>query len=673
MQGLSPDIILTAGDLKTAVEYFLTQDAFAFDTEAAGPNRGVAHLNQLTWISLATNGRTIVVPFGHERGSRVIGHTLLPTAYKSGAKTGQTFNRKIPVYEDAPPQIERDEVFDILRPLFFSRDIVKVAHNASFDLASVTKYYGETPPGPYDDTILLAWLIDENRRRLGLKYVIKELYGYSYDDEEVGRRIEDYPFDKVALYSYQDARVCWFLYKRFLPQIALLGLEAVHDIETRLLPVLVDMRLTGAPVDVRRMLAEKINLRRDLDVVEGRIRKIVKNPEFNINSTRQKQIALFGPRHEGGQGLNPWKLTKTGQEKAGLWEFFLENGGEKPEEPSVHWYSTDDEVLRGFPKNALAREILAYQEISKVLGTYILGYLGDKEDPEKKPCRIYSDRIHADFVQYGTVTGRFSCREPNLQNIPRPSSDLGRIIRGLWLAEPGHKLVVADFGQIELVVLAHYLGEGKLYDGFWAGIDPHRITAAGVLNKRPEDVTGNERQYFGKTLGFATVYGAGIDKIASMAQVSEKRAREILKEHRRQFPEIYSYREFLLDQCRTAEPYPHIRTMSGRMRRLPEINSRDKGRRMSAERQCFNSLIQGSAADIQKLAMIYAHTDPLMGDTIKMLMTVHDEIVLSAPEESTGLAVDILTEAMTGKRLQSLVTVPLSADVKIVNRWSEAK
>lgn len=647
---ISPDIILSEERLQETVDYFLTKDAFVFDIEAAGAHRDVAHLNNLTWMSMATYGRAVVIPFGHPIGSNIIGTRKVPTEYKSGSKAGQTYNRNIPIYDEPPKQLDRGIVFDILRRLFFNRRITKIAHNSTFDLASVAKYFGEVPPGPYDDTIVLAWLTDENRMRLGLKYLIKEMYGYTYDDEEVGRCIEKYPFDKVALYSYQDSRMAWLMYRDLLPLIADMDLEQVHEIETALIPALVDMRLTGAHVDIEELERQKANLSVRLEEIRGRAWKAAGTP-FNLASVPQKQKLLFSPKPEG-QGLKPWKLTKSGAN------------------------STDDSVLKSYPNNLLARTILEFQETSKILGTYIIGYLGEynDKDPEKsKPCRIYDGNIHADFVQYGTVTGRFSCREPNLQNIPRPDTDLGKIIRGLWISRPGSKLIVADFGQIELVILAHYLGEGKLYDGFHAGIDPHRMTAAAVLGKRPEDVTKDERQYLGKTLGFAVVYGAGIEKIAAMADVPVKRAREILAEHRRQFPEIYTYRNYLLEKCRSAVPVPHIRTLSDRIRRIPHIVSPDEGMRMLAERQCFNSLIQGSAADIQKLAMIDVHNDPRRGDSIKMLMTVHDEIMLTAPDDKAELAADILREAMTGPKIQSLLTVPLKADVNIATRWSDAK
>lgn len=658
----SPNVILTPGRLKKAVDYFLAQPAFSFDVESMGEHRGTPHLNTLSWISLATHGMTIVVPFGHPIGTRVAGHNKVPQQYKTGAKTGQTYYRKVPFYEDPPEQMTPGEVFEILEPLFFSPVIIKIAHNATFDLASIAKYYGGRPPlPPFDDTIVNTWLCDENRHKFGLKYVIRDFFGVQYDDEEVGRCVEKHPFDTVAAYAYLDARYCWLLWQHLRPQLEELELGEVHEIEAQLIGVLTDMRLTGATVDVPRLESLKDELAIRLEEIKGRVYKAAGKP-FNINSNAQKQDLLYGPKSEGGQGLTPWKLTDGGRAKA------------KAGVPVTNRdYSTDDSVLVSFPGNKLARALSEYQETSKVLSTYVIGYLGDKDAPEKKPCRIFSDRIHADFVQYGTVSGRFSCREPNLQNIPRPDTELGKIIRGIWIAQRGYRLVVADFGQIELVVLAHYLGEGKLYEGFLAGVDPHRMTAAMVLGKTPDEVTSKERQNFGKSINFAVVYGAGLKKVASMAEVSEKEAKKFLNKHRQEFPEIYHYREYLLRKCRAQDP-PHIRTLSGRMRRLPNINSRDEGLRMYSERQAFNSLVQGSAADIQKVAMLNAYD--LIQRTLPeaaLTMCVHDELVMTCPESRAQEGEQLLREAMTGPSVQSMVDVPLTVDTHIVQRWAEAK
>lgn len=643
----SSAVILTEDRLREVVDYFLTQPAFAFDFESQGEHRGVCHLNDLTWLSMATRGTSVVIPFGHPIGSRIIGTHKERRQYGGdGPRAGVEYNATIIDWEPPPPQIPRENVFDIIRPLFFAENIVKSAHGAVFDIASSAKYFGEVMPGPYNDTVIQSWLLDENRKRHGLKYLTRELLGFYYDDEDVGKCIEKHPFDKVAYYSYCDAKYAWLLYQRFMPDIKRLQLDEVYELEMDVLNVLVGMRLAGSRVDVQRLeeLREELGVRREAKVQEvcelaGQV--------FNLNSPQQKQQVLFGSKREGGQGLKPWKMTDTGkkQQKAGL--------------ECTNW-STDDEVLESYPTNPVAVALREYQEVNKLLSTYVLAYLGN---PEKgKAPQVYDNRIHADFVQYGTSTRRFSCRDPNLQNIPRPDTELGKLIRGAWVADPGWKLIVGDYGQIELVIFAHY-APGSLREAFLAGADPHQWTA---------DKLSIERQ-LGKRLNFSMGYGAGERKVASILGVDLLTAKSILRDHRREFPEIYALKEDIIETCRSRSPVPYVRTLLGGMRRLPDINSKVDSLRYRAERQAVSAVIQGSAADLIKLAMVRADSHPMLGEFAHLTLTVHDEIVITAPEEEAENAAQVLHDAMLGPGIQKLIDVPLTADIKIVDRWAEAK
>lgn len=647
-------VILDEGQLREAVGYFRTQPAFVFDVEAQGDNRDVPHLSDLSWISLATKGTTIVVPFGHPIGDNIIGEERVEAVYGPKAqKAGQTYFRKVPVYESPPEQIDRGLVFRILDPLFADPNIIKVGHDVVYDLTSVSKYLGRVPSPPYDDTKIDFWLLNENRLRFGLKELTEEIYGHRYDYENIGKCVESFSFSTVAYYSYCDAKYTWLHYLRLIKEIEEQGLMGIHDMEMNLLNTMVGMRLVGARVDLDRLHSLSETLGKEAIEAEKAIyRAAGKKPgDFNVNSNKQKQQVLYVE-----QGLKPWKLTKGGLKKKKLGAPIL-----------ITDYSVDDEVLESYPDNPVAHALREYGDISKLLSTYVNGYLGDEE----KPSIIYDGHIHAGFMQYGTVTGRFSCRTPNLQNIPRPHTERGKLIRGIFIAEEGGKLVVADYGQIELVVLAHYVGEGKLYDGFMQGIDPHTMTAAMILDKAPEDVTKTERQDMGKTMNFAIVYGAGIYKVASMAHITPDEARRKLKKHAQMFPEIHDFRDSVIATARRREPTPYITTLFGRKRRIPELRSSVEGIRKGAERQLFNSLIQGGAADLLKLAMI--RVDSMIPPEIQLTLTVHDEIVLSAPDDMAQEAANILTEAMTGPKIQNHVRVPLLADVKIVNRWSDAK
>lgn len=592
---------------------------------------------------MATQGAAIVVPFGHPIGTTITGYHKEPRL----CTDGKTRNYTMPDYEPPPKQISKANVFEILRPLFFREDIMKSAHGAVYDVTASAKDFGEVIPGPLNCTVVQSWLLDENRRRHGLKYLTKDFYEFYYDDEEVGKCVEKYPFNKVAHYSYCDAVYAEILRERFTPQIHEQGLDRVYALEMDILNVLVGMRLAGAHVDVPRL----IELREELTIErEEREKRVFKAAgcEFNLNSPQQKQKILFGGKRQGGQGLTPWKLTDTGkkQKKAG---------------EEITGWSTDDEALESFPTNPVAVSLREYNEVHKLLSTYVLAYLGD---PAKgKEPQVYDDRIHADFVQYGTNTRRFSCRDPNLQNIPRPDTDLGKLIRGVWCADPGWKLIVGDYGQIELVIFAHFCGSGALYDGFWEGLDPHAVTAAKLEIERQ----------MGKTLNFSMSYGAGMYKVASMLGVDVDLAREILKAHRREFPEIYELKDYIVEVCRSRKPVPYVRTMLGGLRRLPDINSNNDGFRYRAERQAVSAVIQGSAADLIKLAMVRADSMLAAVPGAHLVLTVHDEIVLTAPEEHAKQAAEVLSTAMLGPGIQKLVKVPLTSDIKIVDRWSEAK
>jgi DNA polymerase I-like protein with 3'-5' exonuclease and polymerase domains len=643
-------IILTPEKLHEVLDHFMGQDAFVFDVETMGDNRGVPTQNRVVWLSLATTGLAVAIPFGHPNGD-----VLISRATKKLNKLTRKFEPIPPIYDAPPEQMSPAEVFEILRPLFFS-DKVKIAHNATFDLISIAKYYNEICPPPYGDTIVMQWLLDENMLSKKLKDLAIRYYGLDYDKEHVGKCIELWPFSKVGHYAYMDAKVEWLLYKKYLALIEKENLTSIFDLEMDVLGVLLDMGTIGAPVDETAMHKVIEEMDELLVEVEARIYTAA-GRRFNINATRQKQEVLYLPKREGGQGLKPWKLTDTGKKhkKAGEKLTYID-------------YSTDGDSLERFTSNPVVEALLEYQDISK-LKAYPQSYLGVPGD-KTRPRLIHEDRIFAEFVQYGTTTGRFSCRSPNLQNIPRPDTDLGRKIRSLFVAPPGHKLIVADYGQIELVIFAHFADKGLLYKGFIEGVDPHTMTAAGVLNKDPDDISGDERQFYGKTMNFVITFGAGPDKVADMLKVSLPEAKALLAKHQTAFPEIYRLKDHIVSTCRSRRP-AHVKTLLGRKRRLPTIHASDHGPRGYAERQAVSSVIQGSAADLNKLAMI--RTNNTLEDEMSLILTVHDELVVIVPDDRVEEGQAIVREAMLGEGIQKLLRVPLKADIKVVDRWAEAK
>ncbi|MDJ0463162.1 DNA polymerase [Streptomyces sp. H27-C3] len=662
-----PHVILNREDLADAVAYFKQHDAFTFDVETVGAFRGVPSQNQITWLSMATHGAAVAIPMGHPNGDVLISRATR----KKNRDTGK-FTPIPAVWDEPPPQLRPGQVFEALQPLLFGEQYRKIAHNAVFDLVSVAKYYdGQLPVPKYGCTLVGSWLLDENRLN-GLKPRVVDQYGHKYDTENVGRQVEIHSFSKVARYAVLDARYTWLLWKRMVPLLQAEGLSRAMSLELQVLETLLDMALTGAPVDLDALHALDATLTVEVARIIEEVYKAA-GQVFNINSTKQKADVLFGKKAAGGQGIKPSKLTKGGRTK--------KREGTKP---TIYDYSTDAEELKKHDNNKVCATLLEYQEVNKLLGTYVHGYLGD--EAEGKPSIIFNGRIYPTFKQYGTVSGRFSASEPNLQNVPAPSSPLGAAVRGLFVApqekvtvtqneesvELGWKLLIADYGQIELRVMAHFLGYGAWYDGFFAGIDAHTATASAVFGVRPDDVTKDQRND-SKTLAFATLFGAQAATVAKAMHSTVPQAQAFLDLQARKMPEVGKFQNWLIREALKHE-IPHIRTLVGRKRRLPDLASPVDWIREKAERQLLNSLIQGSAADLNKMAIIrMGHLCRLNKDWLRLSLTVHDELVVHCREDKAEEGSSLLQTAMIGPGIQEVLKVPITADVKVCDRWSEAK
>lgn len=625
-------LVTTTDQLHQVIEYFETRDGFAFDVETTGPHRGVPAVNEVTWLSLSTDGACSVIPLGHPNGYR-----LLRKATRRKNRQSGEWEHLPALFDDPPKQLRPSQVFGALEPLFFS-DRTKVAHNAPFDLLSVAKYFPGRgyPPPPYGDTIVGAWMLNENRL-LGLKALDRERYNLDYDHDNTGKCVEKHTFGQVHEYAWMDGQTTWLQWKDIRPKITAEGLEDMWALEMDVLHCLLHMG-RGVPVDIAALQELRTRLRAEMEHAEAEVYRAA-GKVFNINSTPQKQKILYEE-----QGLKPRKLTKKGAP------------------------STDAEALEPYKgRNQFVSTLLDYQDVSKILSTYVEGYLGNPD--EDKPTQIFNGRIHPMLKQYGTVTGRFSCSTPNVQNWPRADTVWGKAIRDLVDPIPGFKLLVADYAQIEQRILAHFAGKGALWQGFWDNIDAHTATAAAVFGVAPEDVTKQMRQV-AKAIAFAINYGAGPQKVADMSHTTLRRAKQILATHEKQFPEVYRYKAKLLRTVRSRRPEPYLRTLLGRKRRLPDLLSCDQGRRAKAERQVVNSHIQGSNADMTKLALTRLHKS-LLPD-MQILLTVHDEIAAMCPAETAEEGARVLHDAMAGPEMQFL-SVPVTTDVKICNRWSEAK
>ena len=638
--------------LHHVIERISESDHFSWDVETIGEYALHPIRNEVAWIALSAPGVDAVIPMRHPIGNKIIGYDKEPRL----GKDGKWRNYRVPIWEEPPRQLRPSVVFAALDELFDS-DRLKIAHNLAFDALSIAKYRdGRVPAPPYHCTLVSSWLLDENRRN-DLKSRVKEVYGSNYDPGKTGKKIATTFFDEVARYVCLDARFTRLLARRNIQEIYANRLDGVWALEMDVLEVVLSMTLTGAPVDEQALIRLKDHLEKLIEQHEAQAYRAA-GRQFNLNAPAQVAEVLFSPKSVGGQGLRSSKLTPGGRAK---WRAGIT--------PDISDRSTDAETLQKFAGNPVVDALLAYKEAGKLLSTYVMSYLGDPTKKDK-PRQLYKGRIHTTFKQYGTVTGRFSSSDPNLQNIPRPSTDLGRRVRGLIVAPPGYVLLTADYSQIELVLLAHFAGPGALYQGFLDGSDPHTVTAAQILRIPSEEVNAEQRNAYGKRINFLIGYGGGANLLAETARIPLKEARHIMAMHQEAFPEIYEYKANLIRTARKRNP-PHIRTLTGRMRRIPDLRSSDQYWRGRAERQIVNSHIQGSAADLIKIAMVRTHR--LLPPEAKLILTVHDELVTMVPEALVEESVAAVREGMLGEGIQELISVPLKADIKVVNRWSEAK
>ena len=462
---------------------------------------------------------------------------------------------------------------------------------------------------PYDDPLLMTYLLFPNRSKYELADVVFDLMGQTV--------------------SPDDERTPWIqgLFHELSSRVEQDVARPYHEIELPLSPVLVDMELAGLKIDVGVLERMSEEMGRQLDELTRRICEIA-GCEFNINSPRQLGEILFDklnlPR--------PRKLRKSGQ------------------------YSTAVEILEELAQqHELPRLVLEYRQIAKFKSTYI-DVIPKLIDPD-------TGRLHTSFHQAAASTGRLSSSNPNLQNIP-VRADLGRKIRGAFIAEEGCWFVSADYSQVELRILAHLSGDEHLAEAFSAGEDIHRRTAAAVLGLTIDQVTSAQRER-AKAVNFGIVYGQTPYGLAQQLGISPDEAADFIAKYFDQYRGVQQYIENCLSQARDTGI---TKTLFGRIRQHPEINSKNGMRRSMAERTAINSPIQGTAADIIKLAMIRI-ADELRQKKLKtrMVLQVHDELIFEVPEDELWVK-DTIKELM-----QNVVqlNVPLTVDVKQGKTWEK--
>jgi DNA polymerase I-like protein with 3'-5' exonuclease and polymerase domains len=596
--------------------------------------------NEVFWLAIATHGHSWAIPMGHPLGVELTpeeigdGTTVPPPGYRKVLKNGEESLARaryhIPaVYADPPKQLDRATVLEELRPLFFS-DMVKVGHNVKFDARSIGKYYGELPPGPFYDTILMQHILDENLMSYSLEHVVINNFKMSSHGREgkLGKTITTVPFDMATRYVHLDARWTWMLYTRMWRIISNReDLLSAFTLDTDSLRVLMEMEDEGILVDSRALkkLGKELD-KRIMDLVFAISEHSFIG--FNPDSNPHKQALLFNKKREGGLGLKPVKKTAKGA-------------------PSV-----DEESLQKLKHQHPVIELLIeYAEVKKLKSTYVEGLIPKLND----------SRLHPSFHLHRTATGRLSSSNPNLQNIPRDSS-----IRSLFVAPDGYQLLVADYDQIELRVMAMFSQDKQMKRIFVNNEDIHSGAAALLYKKSLADVTAEERQV-GKGVNFLTAYGGGAGKLSATTGISMDEARAMIDNYYKQFSGITEWKKAVIQRGRTKG---YVSTMSGRRRRLPELSSNDDELRSRAERQAVNAVVQGSAADICKQAMVDISA-LLRGTGAKLLVQVHDELVVAVPEDLVEDIQPKFMEAMGHGRL--VEGVPLLVSCHTAYSWAEAK
>ena len=433
----------------------------------------------------------------------------------------------------------------------------------------------------------------------------------------------------LSSFAEPDASGVWALWQRQQADMRSLGVEKLYyEIELPLLQVLFDMERTGFQMDteVLRDIGARLTARES--ELKETIYRLCDAGEFNINSPKQLGEVLFGKL-----GLKAGRKTAKG-------------------------YSTDADTLEGLrEEHPVIDSILEYRQVSKLHGTYIDALIRKVDD---------QGRIHTFFDQTGTATGRISSAEPNLQNIP-VRTDMGREIRRAFVAAPGHVLVDADYSQIELRILAHFSGDAAMVDAFRQGQDIHARTAAEVAGVPLDEVTPQMRAH-AKAVNFGLVYGISDFGLARNTGMSRKEAAAFIERYFAAYPGVQAFMRRAV-----AEGYDTgmARTLFGRVRQLPELKSPNANIRNFGERAAMNTPVQGTAADIIKLAMVRVHEAlKKEGLKAKLILQVHDELIIEAPQAEAERVAALLRDCMENVYTLS---VPLVAEVKTGNSWYETK
>jgi DNA polymerase-1 len=529
------------------------------------------------------------------------------------------------------------ELIAALRPVLEDESLLKIGHNLKFDLA-VLLSHGLEVKGPFADTMIAHFLLDPDQRH-GMDALAVSLLGYQPIpiSDLIGpkgreqRTMRDVAPELLTDYAVEDADVTLRLYETLMPRLDQSGQRAVFEkIEMPLLPVLTRMEHEGIALDVPALEALSKELGARLAEVELQVRELA-DEDFNLNSPKQLGVILFDKLKLAEKA----KKTKTGQ------------------------YSTDEQTLQTLVgAHPIVDAILEHREVGKLKSTYV--------DALPRQVSAKTGRVHTRYMQNGAATGRLSSIDPNLQNIPI-RSERGREIRRAFVARgEGWKLLAADYSQIELRIMAHLSGDPGMLAAFAEGLDIHAATAARVYGVELADVSSEMRRK-AKMVNFGIIYGISAFGLSQRLAIPRDEASEIIKAYFQQYPGVKTYMDRVVEDARTLG---YTETLGGRRRYIRDITSRNNTLRQAAERTAINSPIQGSAADMIKLAMI--RVDQLLrkdGIQTRLLLQVHDELVFDLRDDEADTLIPMIRREMEEAMPLS---IPVVVDTGTGHNWLDA-
>ena len=538
----------------------------------------------------------------------------------------------VPFKEEDTP-----EYTEIVRPLFENENVAKIGQNIKFDLM-VLRRLGIEIRGRKYDTMILHYLLDPESRH-NMNALSERYLNYKPIEIEslIGKGSKQLTMDLVNIervkeYAAEDADVTFRLKQVLYPMVEQIGLQHLYfEVEEPMIAVLADIEMAGVRIDTGALAVYAVELNRKLAELEAAIRTEAGESNLNINSARQLGEVLFAKMRIAEKP----KMTKTKQ------------------------FCTDEDYLQSFArKHRIVDLILEYRGVKKLLSTYV----------EALPQLVNrsTGRIHTSFNQAVTATGRLSSTNPNLQNIP-VRDDMGRRIRRAFIpSDDDHLLLSADYSQVELRLMAHLSGDESLIAAFEHGEDIHSATAAKLFNKTLEEVTSEERRR-AKTANFGIIYGISAFGLSQRLEIPRKEAKDIIDGYFASYPKVKEYMDNVVEKAREEG---FVSTIFGRRRYLNDISSHNAVARGLAERNAVNAPIQGSAADIMKIAMIDVHRRfAAEGIRSRVILQVHDELVVDMLRSEQERVTAIVTECMESA---AKLKVRLIADAGVGDNWLEA-